>query len=140
MIELLILSLCAHVLLATFRIHCIPNRDKNPLPKKKKKNGWDHGYDTKLHLTMRFQFWSSRKWSTLIAITLRSTLTMCGSTCWGPIYGLNRSNGKLLVLQYLILYNCKLFILGIVTWSYDYLLRIIMSYLKQNKYVQINEY
>ena len=35
-------------------------------------------------------------------------------------------------------YNCKLFVLQIITWSYNYLLRtIIISYLKPYKGVQI---
>ena len=34
-----------------------------------------------------------------INITLRSTLTLSGSTCYGPIYESNRSVWKLLVLD-----------------------------------------
>ena len=37
-------------------------------------------------------------------------------------------------------YNCKLFVLRIVTWSYNCLLRIIISYLKPYYYVQTNDY
>ena len=36
------------------------------------------------------------------------------------------------------MYNCKLFVVRIVIWSYNCLLRIIISYLKTNSSVQIN--
>ena len=44
--------------------------------------------------------------------------------------------------EYLIPYNCKLFVLGIITWSFNCLLRIIIiiSYLKPDDGVQRNYY
>ena len=43
-------------------------------------------------------------------------------------------------LEFLILYNCKLFVLRIVIWSYNCLLKIIISYLKPYNCVQTNYY
>ena len=37
-------------------------------------------------------------------------------------------------------YNCKLFVFSIATWCYNYLLKIIISYLNAYNYVQKNEY
>ena len=44
-----------------------------------------------------------------------------------PVY---RSNWSVIWLEYLMPYNCELFTLRIVTWSYNCLSRIIISYLK----------
>ena len=42
--------------------------------------------------------------------------------------------------RYLKSYNCKLFVLEIVTWSSNCLLRVIISYLKSYNCVQTNNY
>ena len=42
-------------------------------------------------------------------------------------------------MKYLIAYNCKLFVLRIVTWNYNCLLKIIYSYLKAYNYEQTND-
>ena len=53
-------------------------------------------YDTKLHLMMKFQFWSSESVEyPFIDITSRSTLS--SSTSQRPIYKSNKSVGKLFV-------------------------------------------
>ena len=49
------------------------------------------GYDSKLHLMTRLQFWSFVQYP-FIAITPRPTLTQSGSTCKSPINGSNRTN------------------------------------------------
>ena len=54
------------------------------------------------------------------AIIPRSTLTLGGSTCLGPINGLNRSSWKLFVLDrstWNPIIMCKLFVLNKNTWN-----------------------
>ena len=57
---------------------------KTPTPKRYP------GYDTKLHLTVRLQFWTY-----FIGITSRSTLIRNDCTCYGLFYDSNRSVKKL---------------------------------------------
>ena len=77
-------------------------------------------------------WWSSKSWRlenvkfSFIVITPRSTLTWIGCTSKVPINGLNRSVLKLSIFdkRYLMHYNCKLFVLRILTWRYNCWLRI----------------
>ena len=71
-------------------------------------------------------------------ISSKSTLTGSDCTCQGPTYGWNWTL-KIISIKskYLIPYNCKLFVLRIVTWSHNRLLRIIICYLKLCNCVQI---
>ena len=47
------------------------------------------GYDTELHFVMRLMFWNSvREEQLFMVITHRS---LCGRTCYSPIYGSNKS-------------------------------------------------
>ena len=65
-----------------------------------------------------------------------STLIQSGSTCSGPTYLFKISRIR---LEYLMLYNCQLSTLGIVTWSYNYFLMIIISDMKPYNCVQTND-
>ena len=74
------------------------------------------------------------------AITPRSTQTRSCSIYSNPIYWSNGPVFKIIFIQqeYLIPYNCKLFVLRTVNWKYSYFLRtIIISYLKPYSYKQI---
>ena len=42
--------------------------------------------------------------------------------------------------EYLMLYNCKLFVLRMVTWIYNCLQKVIISYLKPYNHEQTNDY
>ena len=48
-------------------------------------------YDIKLHLMVKALVLEFGKWDLFITITLRSTLTLSGSICKGPIYESNRT-------------------------------------------------
>ena len=54
-------------------------------------------YGTKLYLMVRLHFWGSGECGILFHCHYpKTSLTHNGSTCWGPIYGSNRSVLRLL--------------------------------------------
>ena len=87
---------------------------------------WCLGHDTKLYLILRLQFWRSEE----CGILLHCYYSM--STDWVVVsvrisYGSIRSIWKLYI--YMILYNCKLFVLRIGIWSNNCLSTITWTYI-----------
>ena len=96
-------------------------------------------YEMKLHL-IRFHFGALGNVEYLF-ISSMLPLNYCGSTYLGPIYGLNRPVWKLFVLDWNT-WNHKTisYFLLRATWSYNYLLRIIISHSKPYNCAQTNDY
>ena len=91
---------------------CMLCRGVRPSPHLK---GW-FGYDIKMHLMLKLQFWRSGNCVVQLHVQLLSGQLWCGSNCYSPIEGIKYICFRIIhfQLEYLLPYNSKSFVIRIV--------------------------
>ena len=128
--------------ISRFRLHPL-QKTKILKEKKERKREKCPAYDTKLHLEVRLEFWSSNRCRVIPSLPLFPYLLWPGVVVpvKNPFYRPNICLWKFLVLDENILNYitvCKLFVSKLVIWGYNCLQKIIIIvYLKPYNCLQI---